>query len=124
MSVVTGFVLMCSVGEDLMAAEKPPSAIAHINAWLAAHGFMRLVDSSDDFVGNKHPQSYIYHAGFNHFPEDAFIAFFATLEWERPDNVVLVMTPEEGTTRVIRPVHEVWGHGQSEPYPAGQTLCL
>ncbi|MGH7947335.1 MAG: hypothetical protein ACREF9_20370 [Opitutaceae bacterium] len=104
MSVVTGFVLICSVGEDLERAEAPPGNLARINEWLCHRGFSALVDLAEGHaVGNKHPQLFLYSAGYNDFPEDEFIAFFHTLMWETPERCVLVLQPEEGETRVVRP---------------------
>jgi hypothetical protein len=104
MSVVTGLTLIMARSEALQWAERPPANIDLINDWLSAHGFMRLVDVSEDrLIGGKHPQCLVYPAGFNHFPEDAFAACVRSLDWESPENVVLILQPEEGPTRVIRP---------------------
>ena len=131
MSVVTSFLLICSPAEEFNWSEKPPGNLATINAWLKARNFDTLFDCAGSHgnpkgtsAGNKYPQFHVYMAGFNHFPEDEFIAFFRTVEWEEPENVVLIMDPDQGTTRVFRPPHEVWGpFVEGDPAP-GQTECL
>jgi hypothetical protein len=117
MSVVTGFVLICSSTEITEWAEAPPGNIARINSWLEGHGFASIVDLAEKHaVGSKHPQLNLYAAGYNHFPEDAFIEFFHTLLWDAPNRCVLSLQPEDGDTRIIRPAvtaqHE-------EPKPLG-----
>ena len=80
MSVVTSLVLMCDLSEDLMAHENPPGSVALINQWLVARGRQPLADVADEHAsGDKHPEIYLYCAGYNHFPEDEFIAFFRTM---------------------------------------------
>jgi hypothetical protein len=104
MSVVTGLVIICPLGELIGWAEHPPGSIEQINVWMEARGRQRLADSAEDHaLGDKHPQFQLYMAGYNHFPEDEFIAFFHTLGWFAPENVVLILQPEVGPTRVIRP---------------------
>jgi hypothetical protein len=106
MSVVTSIVLMCALSEDVMAHEEPPGSIALINQWLAARKRQPLAEVADQHAsGDKHPEIYLYCAGYNHFPEDEFVAFFRTLAWNAPGRVVLCLRPEEGVTRVIRPEH-------------------
>ena len=106
MSVVTSIALTCSLGEALNWAEKPPGNVALINAWLAARKFGPLTDCARlASAGDKYPQFLMYLAGYNHFPEDDFVAFFRTVEWENPENVVLVLKPEDGRTRIYRPEH-------------------
>ena len=104
MSVVTGLVLVCSVGELLNWAESPPGNIPSVNQWLSDRSFDDLRELADTAAtGNKHPQLLLYAAGYNYFPEDEFIKFFHTLQWESPERAVLVLQPEDGATRVIRP---------------------
>jgi hypothetical protein len=104
MSVVTGLVLVCSVGELLNWAENQPGNIPSVNQWLSDRNFEDLKELADTAAtGNKHPQLLLYAAGYNHFPEDEFIDFFRNLQWESPERVVLVLQPEDGATRVIRP---------------------
>ncbi len=53
----------------------------------------------EDYTGgNKHPQMCIAGGGFNHFPEQHFLDWFKTLNWYSPDNIVLIMQPEDGPT--------------------------
>src|SRR5215471_15720717 len=104
MSVVTGFVLVCPLAEDIMRAEHPPGSIALIGQWLEKRNFAAPAEVAGQHAsGNKHPQFYLYSAGYNHFPEDEFIAFFRTLRWQCPENVVLCLQPEDGATRIVRP---------------------
>jgi hypothetical protein len=105
-SVVTGFVLICPLAEDLMAAEHPPGSVAKINQWLAERNYQAPAELGDRAAGSKHPQFYLYAAGYNHFPEDEFTAFFRMLAWECPENVIVVLQPEAGATRVVRPPYD------------------
>jgi len=106
MSVVTGFVLICALAEDIMTAEHPPGSVARINQWLAERYFQAPAELAERHAGgNKHPQLYLHAAGYNHFPADEFIDFFRALPWQCPENVVLVLQPETGATRVIRPAY-------------------
>jgi hypothetical protein len=103
-SIVTGFVLICASSEALEWSETPPGNIARINAWLGDRNFAAIIDLAEPHaVGSKHPQLYLYAAGYNHFLEDEFIAFFHSLLWAEPERCVLVLQPEDGAARVIRP---------------------
>ena len=104
MSVVTGFVLICALAEDLQANEHPPGSVAKIKRWLAERSFQEPAELAERHAtGDKHPQLYLHAAGYNHFPEDEFVAFFRDLDWQCPENVVLILQPETGATRVLRP---------------------
>ena len=106
MSVVTGLVLIHSLGEALQWNERPPATIDLINRWLTERQFQPLRDTAHHATGSKHPQALIYTAGYNHFPEDDFAAYVVALDWEKPEAVVLILQPEEGRTRVFRPPHD------------------
>jgi hypothetical protein len=82
MSVVTGFVLVRALAEDILRAGREPGGIAEINRWLEEKGFVAPAEVADKHaLSSKHPQFYLYTAGYNHFPEDDFIEFFRSLEW-------------------------------------------
>ncbi len=113
MSVITGFVLITSVSdgddwsegttEDEYGNLPPGPNIRKINEWLDKNKFGQIKDSAGDACGSRHPQISHFYAGYNHFPEDDFVEFFQTLAWECPENVVLLLNPEDGPTRVFRP---------------------
>lgn len=87
-----------------MTHENPPGSIALINRWLGERARQPLAEVADRHAaGDKHPETYLYCAGYNRFPEDEFITFFRTLKWNVPSRVVLSLRPEVGATRVIRP---------------------
>jgi hypothetical protein len=97
MSVVTGVVICTSCAEDI-------AIFAGINHWLANNGGgwdLAMVDSHAG--GRKRPQMHIAAGGFNYFPNDVFLAWFKTIGWEYPENVILIMNPEDGPTIVWRP---------------------
>lgn len=102
MSVVSGVVLCMSAGEEEMEDELAP-LLVEVNRWLAARGAFRLDPVEDGFGGSKHPQMIVAGGGFNHFDEDAFAEFVLGLPWGEPENVVLIIQPEDGPTRVFRP---------------------
>lgn len=106
MSVVTGVVLCASCSEpDGSEGEDGPAAwIETVNAWLSERSEAWLLTPVENrFGGGKHPQMNVAGGGFNHFPEDDFLTFLRTLKWESPENVILVMQPEDGATIVWRP---------------------
>ena len=101
MSVVTGLVLTCSVAEG-QGDDQGPTQLPVIRTWLRERKFAPLADVTHHASGMKHPQCYIYAAGYNYFDEDAFARLITNLAWEYPENVVLIMQPEDGATRVWR----------------------
>jgi hypothetical protein len=102
MSVVTGVLLIFSVCEE-EGREDHPVLLAHINDWLMERYSQRLLLVQEHFGGSKHPQLFAAGAGFNYFDEDAFADYVLSLPWALPENVVLILQPEEGSTRVFRP---------------------
>lgn len=96
MSVVTGIMLIIGAGDF---GEQP---IAEVQAWLYDRRLPPLVETSDASGGNKHPQFECWSGGFNYFDDDEFIAFVMGREWLAPENMVLVVQPEEGASRVFR----------------------
>lgn len=106
MSRVTGVMLICEVSGN---EERPDEQMAEILAWLAERetesGKWALTEISDHAGGWKHPQFDAWSGGFNWFGglEDEFAAFVMSREWGAPENLVLIMQPEEGETRVFRP---------------------
>jgi len=103
-SVVSGVVLCTSIAEDCSSPNGQPVLFERIQEWLAEHAgpFQQLNSVEDSFGGSKHPQMFVAGGGFNHFPEDDFAVFVLSLPWQNPENVVLVIEPEEGATRVFR----------------------
>jgi hypothetical protein len=96
MSVVTGIMLLLGAGDW------DGEPLAEVQAWLAGKGF-RLRDTSEGAGGNKHPQFEAWAAGINYFLRvDEFAAFTMSRPWSAPENVVLVIQPEDGASRVFR----------------------
>lgn len=105
MSFVSGVILIHFCGEQGETDDSLPYCIEAVNRWLKDvddRNFSPLADVTDHASGSKHPQCQIYCAGYNYFPEDEFAKFVVGLPWEYPENVVLVIQPEEGETRVWR----------------------
>lgn len=99
MSTVSGILLQVSCIDDREDSE----LWAKIDAWMAAHEggpFRPLVDVTDHLVVHKHPQTYVAGGGYNCFPEVEFADFVMGLPWERSDNVVLLINPEDGPTKI------------------------
>jgi hypothetical protein len=110
MSYVSNVTLICSVMED-----EPGQAIAEIKQWLAERcgeraAYWELKEVSDYAGGAKAMECLVYCGGFNYFDEDDFAEFVLSLEWDHPENVVLIIDPQEGQTRVFRPVR--WAYIQ------------
>ncbi len=106
MSYVTGAMLICRAHED--------KQIAAIKQWLAEKtGFddEQLAEVSDHAGGGKHPQFHAYCGGFNYFDEDEFAMFAMSREWEFPENVVLILQPEDGPTRTFTPMLDLTKFG-------------
>ena len=105
MSVVSGVVLCTASSEDCSSPNGQPVLFESIQEWLSEHAgpFQQLNSVEGSFGGSKHPQMFVAGGGFNHFPEDDFVAYVMSLPWQNPENVVLVIDPEEGATRVFRP---------------------
>lgn len=98
MSVVTGVMLILSLGEE------DSQALEQVQDWLASVGLDALRDVSDHASGNKHPQFLAMAAGYNFFPdEDAFSRFVLERDWYEPARVVLTIQPENSDAKVYRP---------------------
>ncbi|SKB63300.1 hypothetical protein [Sphingopyxis flava] len=96
MSVVTGVCLFTGPAED-------PRLIKAVTDWLAKRNFGPLKDVADHGGGTKHPQRREYSAGYNYFVNPAeFAEFVLGLEWDWPENVVLITQPEHGRMSVWR----------------------
>ena len=106
MSVVSGVTLIVSTCEDGL---EDGSLLASINAFASSDrtaGRTALSELTNYYGGGKHPQLHAFGAGINYFDEDRFAAFILSLPWEHPENVVLVIQPEAGATRIFRPDFE------------------
>lgn len=105
MSVVTSILLTMSVVEDGFHPEEGNAPhLARIIDFLVERGFLPLAYLSPHMCTGKHPQTLTFGGGYNYFPEEEFEQFIAMFEWGSPENVVLVMQPEEGETKVWRPI--------------------
>jgi hypothetical protein len=95
MSLVSGIMLCTSCAEN--------SRNLHlIDTWLVANGFSALHPVDDLCCNGKHPQMNMRGGGYNYFKEDDFARFVISLDWDFKENVVLIIQPEEGYTRVWR----------------------
>lgn len=104
MSIVSGITIICSLGEDDSADPNFPTLFQRANDWIKAHGVRDALRPVQEFFGGgKHPQCFVAGAGLNYFSENEFADFVMALPWRDPENVVLVIQPEHGATRVFRP---------------------
>jgi hypothetical protein len=107
MSVVTGVTLICNGidgdEEDGHGNDVPAPVIRSLNAWLEEHEYGPLVSVENAAGGNKHPQCCIYAAGYNGFRDEEFVEQFLAAPWSYPEEVILVMNPEEGAMKVFAP---------------------
>ena len=98
MSVVTGVTLH---------TKHDPDCIEKIQKWLWEHDFGNLEEVALGYGGSKHPQIELHGAGYNYFSaEDEFVEFVMTQQWDSPENVVLILNPEEGGCKVY--TIDVW----------------
>lgn len=100
MSVVTGIILTCSLDDD-----EEGDAPQLLNAWLTSHGYdAALTDVTDAFGGRKHPQFCTLGGAINYFLDDEdFISFVLHFPWRDPEEVALIIRPEDGPITVYRP---------------------
>ena len=101
MSVVTGVLLLTSVGDEDNAETFSRKTADLDEAYQPLRG-----DVSGSLRTRKHPQFCVYGGGINYFSEkhrDQLIAMFREFPWEWPENAVLILQPEEGDTVVVRP---------------------
>ena len=96
MSVVSSVVLVCSLCPDDEA-----TAIDAINAWLEERNQPPLAEISDHAAGRKAMQVNLFAGAYNWLDEDAFIKFVMQQDWDEPEELALVVTPEEGEVRVF-----------------------
>jgi hypothetical protein len=114
MSDVTGFALFCS-GADRVG-------IKQVMGWLRAEEWVLPTEVSDHATGGKAAPFALYIGGYNYFPENDFIDFFNSIEWEWPENVILILQDEHHAGRVIRPPHAVRGAQASNNELIGPEL--
>ena len=106
MSVVTSVILTMTAGEDGFDEEfnGGTTKLDALNETLADHGKMPLACLTDHMCRGKHPQTLTFGGGYNYFPTEAFTVAVQGIEWAYPENVVLIIQPEEGPTSVWRPI--------------------
>lgn len=99
MSVVSGVTLICALSES------DDEDGRDLLTWLQTYNDNRIHfrEISDTYGGNKHPQHFVLAAGINYLDEDSFAAFVLRRSWRHPENVIVVIQPEDGATRIWRP---------------------
>lgn len=102
MSFVSSVLLQVSCAEESFHDEGPRPGLVAINDWLSQRNMLPIVELDELMCCGKHPQTYVFGGGYNHFPEDDFADFILGMKWDCPENVVLVINPEEGPTRIWR----------------------
>jgi hypothetical protein len=104
MSVITSVILTVSCVEDGFDLDaKDSTQIDRINGFIQAHGHSDLQFLTVHMCGEKHPQTFTFGGGYNLFPEEDFLEFLDTIQWQCPENTVVVLQPESGDTIVWRP---------------------
>jgi hypothetical protein len=74
-----------------------------INDWLGPRGSLNMLHD----CGGRRSLMFCGGAGFkNPFPVEKFVAFVLGLRWEYPENVLIVVQPEEGPTQTFRPAQQ------------------
>lgn len=104
MSVVSGVTLICSLIESDF--DDGHDIVETLNRFIHEDGCAShtvFVELSEKYGGHKHPQHYAFCAGINFLQEDEFAKKVMALEWQCPENVILIIQPEDGDTRVFRP---------------------
>jgi hypothetical protein len=112
MSAVIGVTLICALIEA--RPEDRQRFIDELNGQLKSRAGISLVRTTDGaFVGGfeeissrygrRFPNHLAFAIGISYLDEDAFAAYLMARKWERPENVVLIIQPEHGPTRIWRP---------------------
>lgn len=105
MSSVSSVILQVSCAEDgFDCEEEKHKNIDKINKWLKKNNKFPLVDLTSYMQRGKHPQTFVFGAGYNFFPEEDFASFIINRKYNYPENVVLLINPEDGKTKVYRPL--------------------
>lgn len=105
MSVVTSVILSMSCTENGFDVEENDTIqIDRINGFIRDHGKSDLHFLTPHMRNGKDPQTFTFGGGYNNFPNDEFLEFIQAIQWEHPENVVLVLQPEQGDTIVWRPL--------------------
>lgn len=108
MSVVSGVTLICRLGET---GNEDPNVYDNDGDLLRIklNDLLKKLDRNCEFTelseqygGNKHPQHLIFGAGINFLDEDRFIEAVMNWKWKDPTNMILIVQPEDGPTRVFR----------------------
>jgi len=99
MSRVSGVTLIC---RELATVETIIAALDRI------HPGDRFRSVANQYGGGKISPCKVFGAGINALDEDGFAEAVMALPWTFPENVLLVIQPEEGPTRVWSP----WAPGQ------------
>ena len=104
MSWVSSVTLLTSSCEDQGGEVVDEPVLARtINAWLTEHNYPELEQIDRHYGGNKHPQIDAFGAGINHFGhQEDFVIYTLGLPWEYPEDVVLVIHPEDGAVMIYR----------------------
>lgn len=106
MSVVSSVILQMSTAENAFDDEEEVRpGVDAITAWLEKYGHAPMVELQEHMPRGKHPQTFVFGGGYNHFPEDSFAEFVMGMTWNAPECVVLMINPECGETRIWRPAY-------------------
>ena len=105
MSVVTSIIIQVSCAEDGFDYKRGNDFfIKTLNDFLEKENYFPLVELTDYMERDKHPQTRVFGGGYNYFLEKEFTDLFLSLPYKYPENVVLVLNPEDGATEVYRPI--------------------
>jgi hypothetical protein len=72
---------------------------------MADGSFVRGFEEISDHYGRRFPNHLTFAIGISYLDEHAFASYVMNRKWNRPENVVLVIQPENGPTRIWRPIH-------------------
>lgn len=69
-----------------------------LDDWLTDQGYGRMTELTDEDVpwgGHKMPETSLYGGAFNYLDHDAMLIQIASLPWEYPDEVQLMVMEQE-----------------------------
>lgn len=108
MSLVHNAILVVG-SADWGSEQEAGLGIAELNRWLredcpTCGSRQQLTEiSAHAGTGPKACEVEIWAAGINYLDVDGFLAAFRAIQWINPDEVLLMVAPQEGSFEVYRP---------------------
>lgn len=93
---------MSRVADIILLTFIDEPSVAKAQQWLADNKWPQLVEISGHAGGNKAMQCEVWAAAINYFDIDAFAKVIASIEWESPEFVQLLVKDEHEERFTLR----------------------